>query len=83
MVGDNYEWEVVAPQALGMCGIWYDPFDAGVPANATAKPTRIIKRPRRTDRVADGAGDQRVARRHADRGAFVDRLHLGAARPSS
>lgn len=44
MVGDNYEWEVVAPQALGMCGIWYDPFDAGVPANATARPTRIIKR---------------------------------------
>ena len=44
MVGDNYEWEVVAPQQLGMCGIWYDPFDAGVPAHATAKPTRIIKR---------------------------------------
>jgi len=44
MVGDNYEWEVVAPQALGMCGIWYDPFDAGVPAHATAQPTRVIKR---------------------------------------
>ena len=48
MVGDNYEWEVVAPQQLGMCGIWYDPFGAGVPAayhgKATAQPTRIIKR---------------------------------------
>jgi putative hydrolase of the HAD superfamily len=44
MVGDNYEWEVVAPQQLGMCGIWYDPFDAGVPAHASAQPTRIIKR---------------------------------------
>ncbi|HYR66411.1 MAG TPA: HAD family hydrolase, partial [Reyranella sp.] len=44
MVGDNYEWEVVAPQRLGMCGIWYDPFDTGVPAQATAQPTRIIKR---------------------------------------
>lgn len=44
MVGDNYEWEVVAPQQLGMCGIWYDPFEAGVPAHATARPTRIIKR---------------------------------------
>ena len=44
MVGDNFEWEVVAPQALGMCGIWYDPFEAGVPTQATAKPTRIIKR---------------------------------------
>lgn len=44
MVGDNYEWEVVAPQKLGMCGIWYDPFEAGVPSTATAKPTRVIKR---------------------------------------
>lgn len=44
MVGDNYEWEVVAPQALGMHGIWYDPFEAGVPTQATAKPSRIIKR---------------------------------------
>jgi putative hydrolase of the HAD superfamily len=44
MVGDNYQWEVVAPQQLGMAGIWYDPYDAGVPAHATARPTRIIKR---------------------------------------
>ena len=44
MVGDNYEWEVVAPQKLGMCGIWYDPFDAGVPAHANAQPSRVIKR---------------------------------------
>ena len=44
MVGDNYEWEVAAPQQLGMCGIWYDPFGAGVPAHATAQPTRIIRR---------------------------------------
>ena len=44
MVGDNYEWEVVAPQKLGMCGIWYDPFETGVPAGATHYPTRIIRR---------------------------------------
>jgi putative hydrolase of the HAD superfamily len=44
MVGDNYEWEVVAPQKLGMCGIWYDPFDTGVPAAATARPMRVIRR---------------------------------------
>jgi putative hydrolase of the HAD superfamily len=43
MVGDNYEWEVVAPQALGMCGIWYNPFDVEPPPHAT-RPTRIIKR---------------------------------------
>ena len=44
MVGDNYEWEVVAPQKLGMCGIWYDPFETGIPAGATHTPTRIIRR---------------------------------------
>lgn len=44
MVGDNYEWEVVAPQKLGLCGIWYDPFDAGLPAHAAAKPARVIRR---------------------------------------
>ncbi|MSP77236.1 MAG: HAD family hydrolase [Rhodospirillaceae bacterium] len=43
MVGDNYEWEVVAPQQLGMCGIWYNPFDIEIPAHAT-RPTRVIKR---------------------------------------
>ena len=44
MVGDNYEWEVVAPQKLGMSGIWYDPYDSGIPHDATAKPSRVIKR---------------------------------------
>ena len=44
MVGDNYEWEVVAPQKLGLCGIWYDPYDAGIPAQAAAQPARVIKR---------------------------------------
>ncbi|MBX9945868.1 MAG: HAD family hydrolase [Reyranella sp.] len=44
MVGDNFEWEVVAPQRLGMVGVWYDPFETGVPAHAPARPARIIKR---------------------------------------
>ncbi len=44
MVGDNYEWEVVAPLKLGLCGIWYDPYHAGVPENASHLPTRIIHR---------------------------------------
>jgi len=43
MVGDNYEWEVVEPQKLGMCGIWYNPFDVEIPEHAT-RPTRVIKR---------------------------------------
>jgi putative hydrolase of the HAD superfamily len=44
MVGDNYEWEVVAPQKIGLCGIWYDPYHAGIPAHATAQPSRVINR---------------------------------------
>ena len=43
MVGDNYEWEVVAPQKLGMCGIWYNPFDVEIPPHHT-RPTRVIKK---------------------------------------
>ena len=43
MVGDNYEWEVVAPQSLGMQGIWYNPFDVEPPAHAI-RPMRVIKR---------------------------------------
>jgi putative hydrolase of the HAD superfamily len=44
MVGDNYEWEVVAPQKLGLRGIWYDPYHAGIPPHATARPSRVINR---------------------------------------
>jgi len=44
MVGDNYEWEVEAPQKIGLSGIWYDPFEAGIPLHATARPTRVIRR---------------------------------------
>lgn len=31
-------------RSLGMCGIWYDPFETGIPANATHTLTRIIRR---------------------------------------
>ncbi|WP_028548918.1 HAD family hydrolase [Paenibacillus sp. UNC451MF] len=43
MVGDNFEWEVAAPQCLGIKGIWIDHKGAGVPATATAMPYRKIK----------------------------------------
>ncbi|KAA0024686.1 HAD family hydrolase [Antrihabitans cavernicola] len=42
MVGDNLDWEVVAPQQLGIYAIWYDPYRKGVPDGHTAKPDRII-----------------------------------------
>ncbi|WP_282939935.1 HAD family hydrolase [Paenibacillus sp. RC67] len=43
MVGDNFEWEVAAPQRLGIKGIWIDHKGAGVPLTATAEPYRTIK----------------------------------------
>lgn len=42
MVGDNLEWEVAAPQRLGIYAIWYDSEGVGLPADAPATPDRII-----------------------------------------
>ncbi|HJQ58035.1 MAG TPA: HAD family hydrolase [Vineibacter sp.] len=44
MIGDNVEWEVVAPQRLGMRGIWYDPHGLGLPADSPVRPDRILAR---------------------------------------
>lgn len=43
MVGDNLEWEVVAPQKLGIFAIWHDGFGQGLPEGATARPDRIVR----------------------------------------
>ncbi len=43
MVGDNLEWEVVAPQRLGIRAIWHDSLGRGLPAGTTARPDRIIR----------------------------------------
>jgi putative hydrolase of the HAD superfamily len=43
MVGDNLEWEVAAPQRLGIHAIWYDAYDAGLPPGSPVRPDRIIK----------------------------------------
>lgn len=43
MVGDNLEWEVAAPQRLGIVGIWHDHAGAGLPEGTTVKPDRIIR----------------------------------------
>ena len=42
MVGDNLEWEVAAPQRLGIFGIWHDHKGRGLPPGATVRPDRII-----------------------------------------
>jgi putative hydrolase of the HAD superfamily len=44
MVGDNLEWEVEVPQKLGLTGIWYDPFEDGLPADCQVVPDRIVNR---------------------------------------
>ncbi|MBR0693840.1 HAD family hydrolase [Bradyrhizobium lablabi] len=43
MVGDNLEWEVEAPQRLGIYAIWIDVHGNGLPAGSMVKPDRIIR----------------------------------------
>ncbi|MFZ2157191.1 MAG: HAD family hydrolase [Bradyrhizobium sp.] len=43
MIGDNLEWEIEAPQRLGIYAIWMDAHGEGLPADSTVKPDRIIR----------------------------------------
>jgi putative hydrolase of the HAD superfamily len=43
MVGDNLEWEIVAPQRLGIYAIWYDGYATGLPSDCRIRPDRIIR----------------------------------------
>ncbi|KGM34493.1 HAD family hydrolase [Inquilinus limosus] len=43
MVGDNLEWEVSAPQRLGIHAIWVDGTGDGLPAGSAIRPDRIIR----------------------------------------
>ena len=42
MVGDNLEWDVAAPQRLGIFGIWNDYARTGLPSATAILPDRII-----------------------------------------
>jgi putative hydrolase of the HAD superfamily len=42
MVGDNLEWEVAAPQRLGIFGIWFDAAGRGLPRDTHIRPDRIV-----------------------------------------
>jgi putative hydrolase of the HAD superfamily len=42
MVGDNLEWEVAAPQRLGILGIWFDAAGKGLPRDTLVRPNRIV-----------------------------------------
>lgn len=43
MIGDNYEWEVAAPQRLGIKGIWIDREGIGLPARSAEQPYMVIR----------------------------------------
>ncbi|MGI8840058.1 MAG: HAD family hydrolase [Caulobacteraceae bacterium] len=43
MVGDHLEWEIAAPQRLGIFAIWHDALGEGLPAGSAVKPDRIIR----------------------------------------
>jgi putative hydrolase of the HAD superfamily len=43
MVGDNLEWEVAAPQALGIFAVWNDHLGDGLPPGSPIRPDRIIR----------------------------------------
>ncbi len=42
MVGDNLEWDVAAPQRLGLAGVWVDCFARGLPSGTPVRPDWII-----------------------------------------
>jgi putative hydrolase of the HAD superfamily len=43
MVGDNLEWEIAAPQRLGIHAIWHDGYGVGLPPGCPIRPDRIIR----------------------------------------
>lgn len=43
MVGDNLEWDVSAPQRLGISGIWVDHANQGLLSTSPVRPDRIIR----------------------------------------
>lgn len=43
MVGDNLEWDVGAPQRLGVRGVWVDGVGEGLPSPSPVVPHRIIR----------------------------------------
>jgi putative hydrolase of the HAD superfamily len=42
MVGDNLEWDVGAPQRLGIAGVWVDFAQKGLPASSSVHPDYTI-----------------------------------------
>jgi FMN phosphatase YigB (HAD superfamily) len=43
MVGDNLTWDIAGAQALGIATIWVDRRGTGVPPDAPATPTWVVR----------------------------------------
>ncbi|HEY7254028.1 MAG TPA: HAD family hydrolase [Methylomirabilota bacterium] len=43
MIGDHLEFDVLAPQRLGLRGVWVDAEGVGLPPSATGSPHRIVR----------------------------------------
>ena len=43
MVGDNLEWDVAAPQRLGLRAVWIDARGRGLPEHTSVRPDHIIR----------------------------------------
>ncbi len=43
MVGDNLEWDVAAPQRLGIYAVWVDPDGTGVPVETGVCPDHVVR----------------------------------------
>ncbi|HYJ33585.1 MAG TPA: HAD family hydrolase [Candidatus Binatia bacterium] len=60
MAGDNLEWDVAAPQRLGIYAIWIDRGGAGIPSGSDVRPDRIVR----------SLSELRHAPGHVDEGAI-------------
>ena len=43
MIGDNLEWDVAAPQKLGVYGVWIDASGRGLPATGATTPDCVVR----------------------------------------
>jgi putative hydrolase of the HAD superfamily len=57
MVGDNLEWDVAAPQRLGLRGVWVDAQGRGLPGAAPTRPDLILRTFTQILGAVDGIGD--------------------------
>jgi len=59
MVGDNLEWDVAAPQRLGLSAAWIDGPGRGLPDGSAVKPDRILRSfPQLLDEATASGGER-------------------------